>query len=136
VLSLAGLDGTWTTACLVNPASSIMVVWQINNGAAASRGLTFSDTTCTTIAMEETVNLSLSLGSAVVLDGGVAGITSATELNTTITSGIDTGLRGYDLVAIQGNLLFLGDINGFNDGSNPGLRPTQLDGVFPLIRLQ
>ena len=135
VINLAELNGTWSSTCFVNAASSIKVLYQISNGTVVAQGITYADTGCNAVQMTETVNLSFSLGSAVSLSGGVAGIRSATELNSTVTSGIDTGLITYDLVAIQGDQLYLGDTDGFNDGSTPGLRPIQLDGDFPLVRL-
>ena len=136
VLNLAQLNGSWSTGCFINPASSIRSEFQISNGVVNVRGFTYADTGCNTVQSIVTSSQSYALGSAVALDGSVAGIDAATELNSTVTSGIDTGTITYDLIAIYGNQLYFGDIDVFFDGTVPGLRPRQLDGVFPLDRIQ
>jgi hypothetical protein len=65
------------------------------------------------------------LKSQVTVDGGVKGITNATQINIT------TADTTFELVAISGTEMFFSDGDGTNDGSTEALRSTQLDnGAF------
>ena len=132
VISLKDLDGTWETDCLVDAPFSVSLVVTFNNGNADLSETEYADGACTMVMTVNSRDLLFELGSAVMLDGAVAGITSATQADVTITTPMiaETGNVDYDIIAIKGNSLYIGDSNGANDGSTLALRPTQLDAEY------
>jgi hypothetical protein len=85
----------------------------------------------------DTFVTSIALGGAVTVDGSVAGITVATEIDITDMTPMSAqyGEVSYDLIAIQGNRFYLGLVDGVNDGSTPALRPAQLDDKLVYTRI-
>lgn len=136
-LELKDLDGTWTTACLVDAPNSVIVELLINNGTVNSTTTTYGTTTCTGSVTAEPTNLSLKLGDAVTLDGSVAGITTATEVDATNTTPLspDNGEVEYSIIAIKGDALYYGDFDGVNDGTTPTRRSIQLDDSVVFTRI-
>lgn len=137
-LELKDLDGTWTTACLVDAPNSLMVELLINNGTLNSTTTTYAGNTCSGgVMMIELTNLSLKLGDAVTLDGSVAGITTATEVDATNTTPMspDNGEVEYSIIAIKGDSLYYGDFDGVNDGTTPARRSIQLDDSVVFTRI-
>ena len=124
------LNGTWVSGCVVEAQDSFMATGTFNNGTGSSL-VTFyiGDTTCTNVSMVENETFTYTIGADVTVDGSVAGITTATQIdfkNTTVGSA-DFGELDYDIYAITNLItLYIGDTDGANDGSTPALRPVQL----------
>jgi len=129
-LSLKDFDGTWTSNCRVDLVTSFVEQAIIVNGTVNATLTEYTGSTCSgSIMTVENFTYSLALGKAVTVDGSVAGISVATEIDTTDVTPMSAqyGDVNYDLVAIQGNKLYFGDSSGANDGTTSLLRPTQLD---------
>jgi len=140
-LTHASLNGTWETGCgIIDPVSSNKIVFVFNNGDGVGTYTTFSDNLCLPNAVfnVEPASFTYIFGSNVTVDGSVSGITTATQIDITeTTQGSATlGEITYDIGAIKDSTtLYFGDVSGTNDGSTAALRPTQLDGLFPLTKL-
>jgi len=124
------LNGTWKSNCgITSSVTSNDITAVFNNGIGGLTATTYSDNSCSTIAMQELGTLSYTLGSDVTVDGSVAGITTATQIDLTDTT-VGSSTNGeitYDIAAIKDSTtLYTGDDSGVNDGSTPALRPTQL----------
>ena len=131
------LNGTWKSNCvIIDAATSVEIDAVFNNGDGTGTVRTYNDNLCLPGNLVSTVpeTITYILGSDVIVDGSVAGITTATQIDITdATPGSPTyGETDYDIVAIKDSTtLYTGDISGVNDGSTPALRPTQLtDFVF------
>ena len=140
---LTSLNGTWRSDCFLDPVflpgASLLVSGTFNSGAVTIIGTTYDNATCNgNISMQETLTGTYILGSAVTVDGSVAGITTATKIDYTETTAgsPDFGEITYDLVAIKDNKLYQGDTDGVNDGATEMLRATQLDGQIVFTRDQ
>jgi hypothetical protein len=139
------LSNTWTSECRIEDSNSYrpILVFTSNGGRffdsgnGTSSNLYYTgDTACNITALNpvpETRDLntfSYSLGNDVIVDGSVAEITKATEINTTtnITEGLITfGVAGFDIFAIKDTFtLYFGNKTDTNDGTTVDLRPTQL----------
>jgi len=137
-VSLNDLDGSWTTPCFVDAMAmtSEMDVFTFDQGDISAVVTTYAGTTCSGMMMQEIQTATYVLGATVSVDGSVAGITVATEIDiTNTTPGPDFGDIDYDIIAIRNNNLYAGDTDGANDGTTPALRPTQLDPDVVLTRL-
>jgi len=133
--------GTWKTPCNLNdedPADIVNFIIEVIIDATTITGTVTdydqADTTCTgiSLAVVGLDPLTYILGGDVTVDGSVAGITTATKIDTT-----DLGPPieiDYDLIAISNNKLYLGNTDGVNDGTSDALRPTQLDSVYFFTR--
>lgn len=132
-LTLAALNGNWSTGCVAATPSpgSFTINTTITNGSISATGTIYSDNACTMISMVPTPATStFTLGSVVTIDGSVAGLTTATQIDITDTTAgsPDFGTIEYDIIAISsGQQLFTGNTDGVNDASTPALRPIQLD---------
>ena len=127
------LNGNWLSNCVVEVPNSFMVAATLKNGVGSSVGTTFSDTACTMVSMVEQDTFTYTLGADVTVDGSVAGITTATEVDTTDTTvgSPDIGTIEYDIFAIKDLVtLYVGDTDGINDGSTAALRPTTLSSTI------
>ena len=135
------LNGTWATVCgIIDPVSSNNIVYVFNDGVGSGTHTTYNDNLCSplNIISVEPATFTYIFGSNVTVDGSVSGITTATQIDITeTTQGSATlGEITYDIGAIKDlTTLYLGDDSGTNDGSTAALRPTQLDGLFPLTKL-
>ena len=140
-LTHASLNGTWATVCgIIDPVSSNKIVFVFNDGVGSGTYTTYNDNLCSplNIISVEPATFTYIFGSNVTVDGSVSGITTATQIDITeTTQGSATlGEITYDIGAIKDSTtLYLGDVSGTNDGSTAALRPTQLDGLFPLTKL-
>ena len=128
------LNGTWASGCIVDDPDSFTVTATFNNGDGTSELTGYlGDTTCATanLSFVENETFSYILGSDVTVDGTVAGITTATQIDVTDTTdpnSPDFGTIDYDIFAITNLItLYAGNTDGVNDGSTAALRPTQLD---------
>lgn len=75
------------------------------------------------------LNFSYVFGNDITVDGSVAGITTAIQVNNTDTTpGSSTlGQTSYDIFAVKDLItLYVGDTLGANDGTTEVLRPIQL----------
>lgn len=139
------LSTTWTKECVVDGTNSYIptLVFTTYGGVLYSSGTGSSsniyhtdDTTCSSIDPEavDVSTFSYSLGAVVIVDGSVAEITEATELNTinTTEGSVDLGAEEYDIFAIKDKYtLYFGNKEDPNNGTTADLRPTQLsDGVI------
>ena len=105
----------------------------INNGTGTRTETEYMDGACATPMVMNPSVFTFSLGTAVTLNGDVAGITSATELDITVTNPPPTETF-YDIIALVGDSIYLGDSLGANDGTTPALRPTELDDEVVFVR--
>ena len=140
------LSTTWTAECApddtgVNSYISTLVFATdggilYNSGTGTSSDVYYlDDLTCTVTEAfpePEIQNLntfSYTLGNNVIVDGSIAEITEATELdtvNTTVDSS-DLGATEYDIFAIKDKYtLYFGNKEDPNNGTTIDLRPTQL----------
>ncbi len=139
------LSVTWTSGCVVDGADSYIptLVFTTDGGSlynsgtgTSSNSYYFEDTTCTITEtfpvpdISDSNTFSYTLGNNVIVDGSVAEITEATEIDTTTnTSGglIPFGVADYDIFAIKDKFtLYFGNKAELNDGTIIELRPTQL----------
>ncbi len=134
------LSTTWTSECVIDGANSYIPVLiftsttgvSYDSGTGSSSKIYHTDnTTCTSFTPESTdINtFSYALGVDVVVDGTVAEITDAMELNTTNTTegSVDIGTEEFDIFAIKDKYtLYFGDKTDPTNGTTADLRPTQL----------
>lgn len=140
------LSTTWTAECVPDDEDAGSYIQTLvfatdggvlyNSGTGTSSEVYYSgDLTCTVteVAPEPEIRnlstFSYTLGNNVIVDGSIAEITEATELdtvNTTIDSA-DLGATEFDVFAIKDKYtLYFGDKEGLNNGTTIELRPTQL----------
>ena len=139
------LSATWTRECVPedeNSYISTLVFTTIggalyNSGTGTSSNVYYlGDTTCTITEafpvpeIRDLNTFSYTLGNNVIVDGSVAEITEATEIDTTTnTSGglIPFGVADFDIFAIKDKFtLYFGDKTELSVGTTNELRPTQL----------
>jgi hypothetical protein len=137
--ALTSIDGVWRV-CLDNGTDSQQFVLNLKSGTASFQITDHvGSTTCsnTPTATKTGINtVDYTFGSTVTVDGTASGITTATKINFVeggIIPGEEATLEPFELVAIKGNELFLGDTDGANDGTTEALRPTQL-GSLPATK--
>jgi hypothetical protein len=126
-------DGVWR-ACEADGADSDQFVIDLKSGTLSFQVTSHvGNTTCSNarFSTKTGVNtIDFTLGSTVAVDGTVSGITTATKVDFVegaLFPGEEPTFAPFELVAIQDNVLFLGDTDGANDGTTEPLRPTQLD---------
>jgi len=142
------LGVTWTSECIIDGTNSYIptLTFTSNGGAFYDSGNGTSsnvyhtdNTTCSSLEPEiQDVNtFSYILGSNVIVDGSVAEITEAMEIDTTNTTegSIDIGATEYDIFAIKNKLtLYFGNKDEPNNGSTIDFRPTQLSDAVIFTR--
>ena len=147
------LSAPWTSKCVIDGADSYKptLVFTTNGGAlynsgtgTSSKVYYFENTTCTITEafpvpeILESNSFSYTLGNNVIVDGSVAEITEATEIDTTTntTAGLITfGVADFDIFAIKDKFtLYFGDKTDPNNGTENYLRPTQLSDTFIYTR--
>ena len=136
---------TWTSECVVDGADSYIstLVFTSDGGilynsgtGTSSNSYYLEDTTCTVNEtfpvpdIRDSNTFSYTLGNNIIVDGSVAEITEATEIDTTTnTSGglITFGVADYDILAIKDKYtLYFGNKADPNNGTTIELRPRQL----------
>ena len=126
------LNGTWISDCINDDPDSQQVSATFNSGSGSVAFTTFvGDVTCAPASLSTVENetFDYTFGSDVTVNGSVAGITTATQIDFTDTTqgSLDIGTITYDIFAIKDLLtLYIGDDSGVNDGSTAALRPTEL----------
>ena len=134
------LSATWTSECVIDGANSYVPVLTFstsgsssyNSGNCTSSNIYHTDNTTCDSLEPETLDLntfSYTLGNDVIVDGSVAELTEAIELdtvNTTVDSP-DIDAEEFDIFAIKDKYtLYFGDKTDPNNGTMIDLRPTQL----------
>jgi hypothetical protein len=126
-------DGVWR-ACEADGADSDQFVVDFKSGTLSFQITKhFGNTTCSNArgGSKTGINtIDFTLGSTVTVDGTVSGITTATKVDFVegaLFPDDEPTFAPFQLVAIQDNVLFLGDADGANNGTTELLRPTQLD---------
>ena len=153
----AFLNVTWTSECVVdiNGTDSYIPTLAFtsdggvlyNSGTGTSSNSYYvEDTTCTVTdafpvpEIRDSNTFSYTLGKNVIVDGSVAEITDATEIDTTTnTSGglIPFGVAEFDIFAIKDKVtLYFGNKADLDSGTTIELRPTQLSDSFIYTRQQ
>ena len=141
------LSATWTAECKIdiNDVDSYIptLVFTTDGGALYNSGTGTSsnlyyleDTTCTINdanpipVIQDSNTFSYTLVNDVIVDGSVAEITEATEIDTTtnISDGlIDFGVANFDIFAIKDKFtLYFGNKVDLDSGTTIELRPRQL----------
>ncbi len=116
-----------------------------NSGTGTSSNVYYlGNTTCTITEafpvpeIRDLNTFSYTLGNNVIVDGSVAEITEATEIDTTTntTAGLITfGVAEFDIFAIKDKFtLYFGNKTDTNDGTENYLRPTQLSDTIIYTR--
>ena len=125
------LNGTWESSCIVDDPDSFTAEVTIFNGDITTLITTYSDSLdCTPVGAvtPDILTSSYTLGSDVTVDGSVAGITTATQIDITDTTPGSPGETDYDIIAIKDLLTFYtGFIDAVYTGKTPATRPIQLD---------
>ena len=142
------LSATWSSECVIDGVNSYLPVLTFtsftgnlyDSGTGTSSNIFHTDnTTCSSIA-PETVDIntfSYKLGADVVLDGSIAELTEAIELDTTNTTegSADIGAMEFDILSIKDKFtLYFGDKSDPTNGSTADLRPTQLSDTIIFTR--
>ena len=142
------LNSTWASACVIdeNGTDSYIPsltftpddVTQYNSGSGSSSNIYYlGDTTCLLVVTDDffepeirdLYTFDYSLGNDVTVDGTVADITLATEIDMTNTTegSNDFGAMNFDIFAITDDrTIYFGNADEPNNGSTIELRPTQL----------
>ena len=126
------LNGTWQSDCAIEGADSYIAVGTFNNGKVDFESTQYvGSNTCDTNLTSSIENSSATytIGKDVTVDGSVAGITTAVEVDMVDTTpGLSpAGEKSYNIFAIKDlNTLYVGDDTGSNNGTTAALRPTQL----------
>lgn len=140
MITLEGLDGSWSQACLADSTLFTVAVMIAENVATLTESF-FTDSACDTAASPASIETQRSL----VFDGTTT-ITATGEasnvewmVESKLVDGVadfnDLNNAVYDVMLIANNTLYVGDRSGSNDGSAEALRPTALDqnNIFTLI---
>ena len=136
-VTLEGLDGTWSQACLANSADatfSTATLTAADNVATITQSV-YTDNACTSAATPASIETqrslvfddtttSTSLGDAsnvewTVESKTIDGVSDTSDINGTV----------YDVMLITNGTLYFGDRSGAKDGTSEALRPTTLDQV-------
>ena len=138
---ITGLKGSWLTKCFSEPevladyTSNLLSTF--DNGTITSIVTGYDDTSCSgNIITQEIFTFTYKLGDTITIDGSVAGITTATEIDVTETTedSLDFGEKSFDIIAVNGDKMYVGDLNSLNNGTTEALRATKLDADNILTR--
>ncbi|HEB83360.1 MAG TPA: hypothetical protein ENJ11_10920 [Gammaproteobacteria bacterium] len=130
-LTTSDLTGTWS-GCENESGGSVDIGVTIDSSSITVAFEAYDAADCTgNIIDSGSETLSYTLGGSCTLDGTVAGITSGTELDTTVvtsTVGNTPGDKTYDCITVSGNNLYVSDdeADPAKDASAPDKRPTRL----------
>ncbi len=134
--ALTSIDGIWQSACQAIEMDggdfSFQVTFTANGGNSVVIQDSFNGLTCEGDNLDEDgpENETYTLGDVVTVDGSVASITSATKIDLTDKDGVTS----YNIVAINGNNLYIGDDDEDDSiGETEENRPEQLTN-FALVK--
>jgi hypothetical protein len=122
--ALTSIDGIWQSACQAIEMDggdfSFQVTFTANGGNSVVIQDSYNGLTCEGDNLDEDgpENETYTLGDVVTVDGSVASITSATKIDLTDKDGVTT----YQIIAISGNNLYIGDEG---DDENNGIGETE-----------
>ena len=122
--ALTSIDGIWQSACQAREIDggdfSFQVTFTANGGNSVVIQDSFNGLTCEGDNLDEDgpENETYTLGDVVTVDGSVASITSATKIDSTD----EDGVTSYNIVAISGSNLYIGDEG---DDENNGIGETE-----------
>jgi len=141
------LNVTWTAECEMDVDGVNSYIPKLvftsdggvlyNSGTGTSSNVYYlEDTTCAITEafpvpeIRDSNTFSYSLGKNIIVNGSIAGITEATEIDTATNTSeglIAFGVADFDIFAIKDKFtLYFGDKEGLNNGTTIDLRPTQL----------
>jgi hypothetical protein len=134
--ALTSIDGIWQSACQAREIDGGPYSFQVTLTADGGNSVIIQDfyngLTCEGVNLDEDgpENETYTLGDVVTLDGSVASITSATKIDSTD----EDGVTSYNIVAINGNNLYIGDDDEDDSiGETEENRPEQLTN-FALVK--
>ena len=134
--ALTSIDGIWQSACQAIEMDggdfSFQVTFTANGGNSVVIQDSYNGLTCEGDNLDEDgpENETYTLGDVVTVDGSVASITSATKIDLTDKDGVTS----YNIVAINGNNLYIGDDDEDDSiGETEENRPEQLTN-FALVK--
>lgn len=139
VVTAALMNGTWVSDCHLDDdeiamtgLTYVVIIVTINSGTLSglSNSYANNDTACTGAftAIPSADISTFTLGENISLDGSVAGVMAATEIDI-FNPGFPPDTT-FEIVAIKDNKLYLGDLEGSFNGTSDALRSVQLDGVY------
>jgi hypothetical protein len=134
------LNNTWISECVVDEANSYIPTLTFTTGGdslynsgtgTSSKIYHTDDTTCSSLEPEavDISTFSYTLVNDITVDGTVAEITEATEIDTVNTTedSVDLGAEEFDIFAIKDRFtLYFGNKEEPYNGTTADLRPTQL----------
>jgi hypothetical protein len=134
------LNTTWTSECVIDGTNSYIPTLVFNmdgsssydSGTGTSSKIYHTDnTTCSSIEPEviDLATFSYTLGDIIALDGSVAEITEAIQIDSVNTTegSIDIGATEFDIYAVKDKItLYFGNKEEPYNGSTADLRPIQL----------
>jgi hypothetical protein len=134
------LNATWRSECVVDGTNSYIPTLVFNmdgsssydTGTGSSSRIYHTDnTTCSSLEPEviDLATFSYTLGNIIALDGAVAEITEAIQIDTVNTTegSTDIGATEFDIYAVKDRLtLYFGNKEAPYDGTTAELRPIQL----------
>ena len=123
------LNGTWLSDCLENASTSFKKQYTFNDGVGEEVISTYANATCIGTATAGMVTFTYTFGDDVTLDGSVASITAAQQINLTFDG---SGEEQFNIFAIKDLITFY---LGAEDGATPETRPTQLIDIPHAIQL-
>ena len=115
------LNGTWQGACLEAGALSFKVEHIYNNGTGSTSLNEYANGTCIGTPVSTPKDFTYTFGADVTVDGTVAGITEAQEINLVFSDAAFSD--EYNIFAIK-DLISL--YTGVVTGTTPETRPAQL----------
>ena len=122
--ALTSIDGIWQSACQAVEIDGGNFSFQVTLTADGGNSVVIQDfyngLTCEGVNLDEDgpENETYTLGDVVTLDGSVASITSATKIDSTD----EDGVTSYNIVAVSGSNLYIGDEG---DDENNGIGETE-----------
>jgi hypothetical protein len=141
-ITLEGLDGDWSSACIAATdaatfsTTTIAVADNIATGAASI----YTDNACTTPATPASITTERSLefdgNTSSTSLGDASHVTWIVESRTVDGADDTSGVNAmvWDIMLITNDTLYFGDRSGSNDGSEEALRPTALDEISIFTR--
>jgi len=142
------LSATWTSGCVIDGENSYLPTLvfstygaaKYNFGTGSSSNIYHTgNTTCSSTDPEtqDFSTFSYTLGADVIVDGSIAGLTEATEIDTinTTEDSVDLGAEEFDIFAIKDKYtLYFGNKDDPTNGTTADLRPTQLSDAIIYTR--
>jgi len=127
------LEGSWVKSCSAQDPNDPDTYYDVITVSFASNRFDssveiYTDTGCTipdALSPNPTASGNFTVGNNLTTTGGL----EATELDSQVilSNGRTFNSNDFNIFYITGNILYVGDTRGTNDGSTPALRPDSLD---------